>query len=61
MVGAGVFLSFGFMAQDLGPAEILASWVAGALVALVGVHAYSALAVHIASVISSNRMRQEIP
>ena len=48
MVGAGVFLSFGFMAQDLGAAEILASWVAGGLIALVGVLAYSALAVHIA-------------
>ncbi|MGV6827433.1 MAG: APC family permease, partial [bacterium] len=48
MVGAGVFLSFGFMAQELGPAEILLSWVAGAIVALIGVYAYSALAVRIA-------------
>lgn len=47
MVGAGVFLSFGFMAQDLGPGEILGSWVAGAVIALIGIIAYSALAMRI--------------
>lgn len=41
MVGAGVFLSAGFMAQDLGPGPILWAWVIGALIALAGVRAYS--------------------
>ncbi|TNE85987.1 MAG: amino acid permease [Deltaproteobacteria bacterium] len=44
MVGAGVFLSAGFMAQDLGPAAILASWGIGIVGTLLGVHAYGALA-----------------
>ena len=44
MVGAGVFLSAGFMAQDLGPGAILAAWVIGALIALAGVRAYSQVA-----------------
>ena len=29
MVGAGVFISAGFMAQDLTPGQILVSWVLG--------------------------------
>ena len=41
MVGAGVFLSAGFMAQDLGPGTILWAWVIGALIALSGVRVYS--------------------
>lgn len=44
MVGAGVFLSAGFMSQSMTPAEILGSWFAGALIALAGAYAYSALA-----------------
>jgi len=34
MVGAGVFVSAGLMAQDMGPATNLAAWVVGALIAL---------------------------
>jgi APA family basic amino acid/polyamine antiporter len=44
MIGAGVFLSAGFMAQDLGPGTILAAWVVGALLALAGTLAYSSVA-----------------
>ena len=33
MIGAGVLLSAGFMAQELRPREILAAWVAGAVLA----------------------------
>jgi APA family basic amino acid/polyamine antiporter len=41
MVGAGVFVSAGFMAQDLGPAALLGAWVVGAALALCGVVAYA--------------------
>jgi APA family basic amino acid/polyamine antiporter len=41
MVGAGVFLSAGFMAQDLNAAEILLAWVVGAAIALCGARAYA--------------------
>ena len=44
MVGAGVFISEGFMAQDLTPSQILASWVIGAVVALSGARAYATVA-----------------
>ena len=44
MVGAGVFLSGGFMAQTLTASQILLSWVVGLGVALLGARAYSALA-----------------
>ena len=44
MIGAGVFLSAGFMAQDLGPGSILVSWVIGAVIALSGAIAYAQLA-----------------
>ena len=44
MVGAGVFVSAGFMAQELGPAAILAAWGIGLLVALAGARAYAAVA-----------------
>ncbi len=44
MIGAGVFLSAGFMAQEMGPAAILLAWVVGGLVALAGARAYAAVA-----------------
>ena len=45
MVGAGVFLSAGFMAQDMGPGTILAAWGVGAVIALAGARAYAQVAV----------------
>ncbi len=45
MVGAGVFLSTGYMAQEMGPLPILLAWVTGALLALAGARAYAELAV----------------
>ncbi|HEY6131319.1 MAG TPA: amino acid permease, partial [Halioglobus sp.] len=44
MVGAGVFMSAGFMAQDLTPSQILFGWVVGAVLALCGVVAYAEVA-----------------
>ncbi len=44
MVGAGVFISAGFMAQDLTPAQILISWALGAMLALSGAKAYATVA-----------------
>ena len=44
MVGAGVFLSAGFMAQDMGPGPILLAWLVGALIALCGAKAYAQVA-----------------
>lgn len=44
MVGAGVFLSAGFMAQDLGPLTVMAAWIVGALLAMAGARAYAELA-----------------
>jgi APA family basic amino acid/polyamine antiporter len=44
MIGAGVFLSAGFMAQDMGPGPILLAWVVGAVLALCGAVAYGAVA-----------------
>lgn len=44
MVGAGVFLSAGFMAQDMGPGPILLAWVVGAVIALCGAKAYGQVA-----------------
>lgn len=44
MVGAGVFLSAGFMAQDMGPGTILVAWVVGAVIALSGAKAYAQVA-----------------
>jgi hypothetical protein len=38
-VGAGVFVSTGFMAQAMDPAEILLAWLVGAAIALVGTRA----------------------
>src|SRR5262245_29802497 len=36
MVGAGVFLSAGYMAQDMGPGAILLAWLVGAATAIAG-------------------------
>lgn len=44
MIGAGVFLSAGFMAQDLDPQWILLAWVVGSIIALAGARAYGTLA-----------------
>jgi APA family basic amino acid/polyamine antiporter len=44
MIGAGVFLSAGFMAQDMGPGTILLAWAVGAALALAGTRAYAAVA-----------------
>jgi APA family basic amino acid/polyamine antiporter len=41
MIGSGVFLSAGFMAQELGPGAILLAWVIGTLIALAGARAYA--------------------
>lgn len=41
MIGAGVFLSAGFMAQDMGPGTILLAWFVGAIIALAGARAYA--------------------
>ena len=46
MVGAGVFLSAGFMAQDLTAGQILWSWVVGMGIALLGARAYAEVATH---------------
>lgn len=43
MIGAGVFLSAGFMAQDLGPGQIMMAWVVGAVIALAGAYTYAAV------------------
>lgn len=47
MIGAGVFLSAGFMAQDLTASQILLTWVAGLLLALLGVAVYAAVATRV--------------
>lgn len=44
MIGAGVFVSAGFMSQDLGPGSILLAWVVGAVIALAGARAYAEVA-----------------
>jgi APA family basic amino acid/polyamine antiporter len=44
MIGAGVFLSTGFMAQELNPKQILLAWVIGAFLALSGARAYAEIA-----------------
>jgi len=44
MIGAGVFLSTGFMAQDLTPKQILLAWAIGAFLALSGARAYAGIA-----------------
>jgi len=49
MIGAGVFLSAGFMAQQLGPVEILGAWAVGAVMALLGVLTYTLAAQRISA------------
>lgn len=44
MIGAGVFLSAGFMAQEMGPELIMLAWVVGTAIALAGTRAYGAVA-----------------
>lgn len=44
MVGAGVFISTGFMTRDLGPGLILLAWAVGAGIALAGTRAYMEVA-----------------
>ncbi|MGB5193567.1 MAG: APC family permease [Polyangiales bacterium] len=44
MVGAGVFLSAGFMAQQLSAGWILLAWCVGALLAMAGARAYAEVA-----------------
>ncbi|HET8648386.1 MAG TPA: APC family permease, partial [Vicinamibacteria bacterium] len=44
MIGSGVFLSAGFMAQQLGPGAILLAWLIGTLIALAGARAYAEVA-----------------
>ena len=43
MIGAGVFLSAGFMAQEMNPLQILAAWTIGMLIAITGAKAYSGI------------------
>ena len=43
MIGAGVFLSTGFMAQDMNPQQILLAWIVGMLIAMTGAKAYSGI------------------
>ena len=43
MIGAGVFVSAGFMAQQLRPGAILLAWLVGAVLALAGTIAYGAV------------------
>jgi basic amino acid/polyamine antiporter, APA family len=43
-VGAGVFVTTGFMAQTMGPVPILLAWLAGSAIALAGARAYAAVA-----------------
>lgn len=44
MVGAGVFISAGFMAEDLSPGLILIAWGLGAFIALSGARVYATVA-----------------
>ena len=43
MIGAGVFLSTGFMAQEMNPKQILIAWVVGMVIAMTGAKAYSGI------------------
>ena len=43
-IGAGVFVTSGFMAQSLGPGAILFAWLLGSALALAGSRAYGAVA-----------------
>jgi APA family basic amino acid/polyamine antiporter len=43
MIGAGGFLSTGFMAQDMNSQQILLAWIVGMLIAMTGAKAYSGI------------------
>ena len=43
MIGAGVFLSTGFMAQEMNSQQILIAWVVGMLIAITGAKSYAAI------------------
>ena len=43
MIGAGVFLSTGFMAQEMDFQQILLAWIVGMLIAITGAKAYSGI------------------
>jgi len=45
MIGAGVFLSAGFMAQELSAGWILIAWLVGAVVAMAGARAYAEVSI----------------
>jgi APA family basic amino acid/polyamine antiporter len=47
MVGSGIFLSSGYMAQTMSAGPILWAWAAGAALAMVGARAYAELAQHV--------------
>jgi APA family basic amino acid/polyamine antiporter len=44
MIGVGVFLSTGYMAQEMSPAWILIDWVVGLVLAMAGARAYAEVA-----------------
>ena len=44
MIGTGVFLSAGFMAQEMGPGWILLDWLVGMVLAMAGARAYAEVA-----------------
>jgi APA family basic amino acid/polyamine antiporter len=44
MIGAGVLLSTGFMAQEMSPAAILVAWSLGLIIALLGAWTYGSIA-----------------
>ena len=44
MIGAGVLLSTGFMAQSMSAGPILGAWVLGLIIALLGARSYGAIA-----------------
>lgn len=44
MIGAGVFISTGYMVSSLTPKQILLAWIVGALLALAGARAYARIA-----------------
>jgi APA family basic amino acid/polyamine antiporter len=44
MIGTGVFVTAGFMAQEMGPGLILLAWVIGTVAALAGARAYAEIA-----------------
>ena len=50
MIGAGVFLSAGYMAQEMGPWLLMLAWIFGAFLALCGARTYCA----VASILSSS-------